>query len=153
MIIHDEVIYWIEQVSEMKTMDHMRDQMLRTETFDAIQNVFNDYDLIVTPTLACLPVDNADDRETKGLTQINGQAVDPLIGFCLTFFTNFTGHPAASVPAGLVDNLPVGMQIIDKRLADADVITASSVFEQLKPWQDMYQICENRNVSMVNSNS
>ena len=41
-----------------------------------------------------------DDGNTKGPTEINGEAVDPLIGWCLTYLFNFTGHPAASVPAG-----------------------------------------------------
>lgn len=70
--------------------------------------------------------------------------VDPLIGWCLTYFTNFTGHPSASIPAGLADHLPVGMQIIGKRLADEDVFTASSIFEQLNPWKNIYDICNNR---------
>lgn len=131
----------------MKTIDHLNNQAIRTEIFDAFQNIFHDYDLSVTSTVACLPVDNRDDGETKGPTQINGVEVDPLIGWCLTFFTNFTGHPAASIPAGLVDNLPVGMQIIGRRFADLDVFTASATFEQLKPWQEFYRICENRNVN------
>jgi Amidase len=34
-------------------------------------------------------------------------------GWCLTYFVNFSGHPAASIPAGLADDrLPVGMQLI-----------------------------------------
>ena len=140
----NDLVYWLEHSYEMKTMDHINDQIIRTEIFDAIQNVFCDYDLIITPTLACLPADSADNGDTTGPTQINGVEVDPRIGWCLTFFTNFTGHPAASVPAGLADNLPVGMQIIGKRFADEDVITASAVFEQLQPWQETYEICQNR---------
>ena len=51
------------------------------------------------------------DGNTKGPDRIDGEAVDSLIGWCLTYPVNFTGHPAASIPAGLVGNLPVGMQI------------------------------------------
>jgi len=63
----------------------------------------------------------------------------------LTFFTNFTGHPAASIPAGLADEkYPVGMQIIGKKGADTDVLRASSVLEKLQPWDHIYEICRNR---------
>jgi amidase/aspartyl-tRNA(Asn)/glutamyl-tRNA(Gln) amidotransferase subunit A len=70
--------------------------------------------------------------------------IDPLIGWCLTYFVNFTGHPAASIPAGLADGLPVGMQIIGRRYADDDVLAASAAFERLRPWNDSYRICEER---------
>lgn len=140
----EEFIYWLEKAYNMKTIDMFNDQIIRTEIFDSIQNIFNDYDLIITPTLACLPVDNANDGVTKGPSKINGMEVGPLIGWCLTYFTNFTGHPSASIPAGLADHLPVGMQIIGKRLADEDVFTASSIFEQLNPWKNIYDICNNR---------
>ena len=87
---------------------------MRTEIFDAMQAVFADYDLLIHPTVAALPVPNADDGNTVGPSEIEGVEVDPLIGWCLTYFANFTGHPAASIPAGLADGLPVGMQIIGR---------------------------------------
>ena len=48
-----------------------------------------------------MPVDNASDGDTKGPAKVDGVEVDPLIGWCLTYVTNFSGHPSASVPAGL----------------------------------------------------
>ena len=41
------------------------------------------------------------DGNTVGPREINGEAIDPLIGWCMTYLINYTGHPAASVPAGL----------------------------------------------------
>ena len=108
------------------------------------RSVLADYDLLVTPTLACLPVDNASDGNTVGPSEINGEAVDPLIGWCLTYLINFSGHPAASIPAGMVDGLPVGMQIIGRRYADGDVLAASAAFERLRPWAQTYEACARR---------
>ena len=62
----------------------------------------------------------------------------------MTYPINFTGHPAASIPAGLVEGLPVGMQIVGKRYADADVLAASAAFERFRPWQQSYEICKSR---------
>ena len=36
---------------------------------------------------------------------------------------------------------PVGMQIVGRRYADADVIAASAEFERLRPWMDTYRLC------------
>jgi amidase/aspartyl-tRNA(Asn)/glutamyl-tRNA(Gln) amidotransferase subunit A len=90
-------------------------------------------------------VDNVNNGNTKGPDQINGEPVDPLIGWCLTYPINLIGHPAASIPAGLTpNNLPVGMQIIGRRYADADVLAASAALERLRPWRDAYRICASR---------
>jgi amidase/aspartyl-tRNA(Asn)/glutamyl-tRNA(Gln) amidotransferase subunit A len=136
---------WIERGYRLGVVDLGRDQELRTEIYDAIQGVLDCYDLLVSPTLACTAVENGTDGNTVGPTAINGEAVDPLIGWCLTYLINFTGHPAASIPAGLTkEGLPVGMQIIGRRYADADVLAASAAFERLQPWQDSYSRCEAR---------
>ena len=93
-----------------------------------------------------MPVENRDDGNTVGPSEVNGEAVDPLIGWCLTYPVNFTGHPACSIPAGMSDGLPVGMQIIGRRYADADVLAASAAFEQLRPWASRYRTCAQRDV-------
>lgn len=140
-----EYLEWIERCYEMGVRDIVRDLQMRTEVYDAIQGVFETHDLLVTPTLACLPVDNADDGNTVGPGDINGVEVDPLIGWCLTYPINFSGHPAASIPAGLAEGrLPIGMQIVGRRYADADVLAASAAFERLRPWHSTYEICRNR---------
>ena len=137
-----EYLHWIEKGYTLSAVDFYKDQEIRTEVYDRIQDVFVNFDLLVTPTLACLPVDNADDGNTVGPNRINGEEVDPLIGWCLTYLINFTGHPAASIPAGLsADGLPIGMQIIGRRYADSDVLCASAEFERLRPWHDTYQHC------------
>ena len=91
-----------------------------------------------------MPVDNATDGDTKGPTHVDGVEVDPLIGWCLTYLTNFSGHPSASVPAGLSGGLPVGMQLIGRRYADGDVLAAAAAVERTRPWNDAYRICAER---------
>lgn len=131
----------LEETQDMSMIEYKRDEHLRTQVYDAIQDVFIEYDLLVTPTLAVPPVENEDDPDiqTVGPSEIDGESVDPLIGCCLTYPINFTGHPAASIPAGLTDDgLPVGLQVVGDRFADTDVLAASGAFERVRPWHDTY---------------
>jgi amidase/aspartyl-tRNA(Asn)/glutamyl-tRNA(Gln) amidotransferase subunit A len=72
----------LEDTQDISAIEYKRDEHVRTEVYDAIQDVFLEYDLLVTPTLAVPPVENEDNPEiqTVGPSEINGEAVDPLIG-------------------------------------------------------------------------
>jgi amidase/aspartyl-tRNA(Asn)/glutamyl-tRNA(Gln) amidotransferase subunit A len=143
-----EYLRWLEAGRRMSADDLYRDQETRAEIYDQLRLVLDEYDLLVTPTLACLPVDNATNGNTVGPSQINGEAVDPLIGWCLTYLFNFTGHPAASVPAGMIEGRwPVGMQVVGRRWADADVLAASACFQRMMPWQESFRICAGRSIA------
>ena len=53
--------------------------------------------------------------------------------FCYPF--NMSGLPAASVPCGFTPaGLPVGLQIVGRRGADAQVLRAAASFERARPW-------------------
>ena len=120
-------------------VEHALDDVLRTGVFDGLQAVFERYDLVVSPTLAIPHVRNSSDGNTIGPADIDGKPVDPLIGWCMTFPINFTGHPAISVPAGFTpEGLPVGLQIIGRRHADETVLALASLFEQMQPWFQQY---------------
>ena len=140
-----QYIDWINRHSGMTVLDLYKDQEVRTSIYDCVDAVFKDYDLIITPTVACQPVHNSVDGNTLGPSSINGETIDQLIGWCLTYVFNFTGHPAASVPIGLSkDKLPIGMQIVGRRDRDEDVLIASAAFEQMRPWKDSYKLCDQR---------
>jgi len=139
-----EFLRWADHVAGMTAMEYFDDNSTRSVVFDALQAVMGEHDLLVSPTLACMPVDNLTNGETRGPTEIEGVEVDPLIGWCMTYFTNFTGYPAVSVPAGLSGGLPVGLQIIGRRAADVEVLAAAAAFERARPWDHIYEIPANR---------
>jgi aspartyl-tRNA(Asn)/glutamyl-tRNA(Gln) amidotransferase subunit A len=48
---------------------------------------------------------------------------------------NMTQQPAATVPAGFTaGGLPIGLQVVGPRHADATVLRACRAFEQARPW-------------------
>jgi amidase/aspartyl-tRNA(Asn)/glutamyl-tRNA(Gln) amidotransferase subunit A len=133
----------VEMGMKGTAIQQAEDATVRSQVFDAIQNVFEKYDYLVTPTLAAMPVDNLTNGVTIGPTRINGVKMEPCIGFCMTYFINFSGHPAASIPAGLSgDGLPVGMQVIGRRHDDAGLLAACAAFERARPWHHTYALAD-----------
>jgi amidase/aspartyl-tRNA(Asn)/glutamyl-tRNA(Gln) amidotransferase subunit A len=135
---------WIERSKDMGIRDVSADNIMRTKAFDALQGVFANHDMLATPTLSTMPPLNEGNGDTMGPREVNGVEIDPSIGFCLTYITNFTGHPSASLPAGLADGLPVGLQLIGPSLRDDLVLAASAAFERVRPWMDTYEVCRSR---------
>lgn len=92
---------------------------------------FETYDLLLTPTTAALPFE----KQGPPPAVIGGKQVGPsgFVPFTAPF--NTTGHPAASIPAGMsASGLPVGLQIVAPRHADALLLSVSAAYEQVRPW-------------------
>ncbi|MDR5886428.1 amidase [Vreelandella janggokensis] len=52
-----------------------------------------------------------------------------------------TGHPALSLPCGVVDGLPVGMMLIGRDYDEATLYRAGYAFEQSHDWQSLHYGC------------
>jgi aspartyl-tRNA(Asn)/glutamyl-tRNA(Gln) amidotransferase subunit A len=52
----------------------------------------------------------------------------------LTIISNIYGNPAVSIPAGTVDGLPVGMQVLARHHADALLFDVALAVERERPW-------------------
>ena len=91
------------------------------------------FDLRLTPTVAVPPF-AVSERPPR---EIDGEGVSVLGWMPFTYPFNITGQPAASVPAGwTAESLPVGVQIIGQRHADATVLAACAAYEAACPWSD-----------------
>ncbi len=110
----------------------------RTDAYDAIEAAIGDADVLVTPTLTVPPYGKH--LRDRYPTEIDGESVDGIpTDAMLTWVFNLTGHPAASVPAGFTDDgLPVGLQVVGRRYAEADVLAATAALERVRPWAQRY---------------
>ncbi|HVM39585.1 MAG TPA: amidase family protein, partial [Acidimicrobiia bacterium] len=52
----------------------------------------------------------------------------------LTIISNIYGNPAVSIPAGTVDGLPVGMQVLGRHHEDALLLDVALRAERERPW-------------------
>jgi aspartyl-tRNA(Asn)/glutamyl-tRNA(Gln) amidotransferase subunit A len=98
---------------------------------DAVRELFDTYDLLLTPTVSVAAFEVG--RLNPAHFPQHAWDWFPWAGFSYPF--NFTGQPAATVPAGFTaSGMPVGLQIVGRRLADLQVLQASAAFEEARPW-------------------
>ena len=93
--------------------------------------IFDEYDLLITPTLPFdpPPARGPYPKETEGRPQLAWGVASFTIPF------NLSWHPAGTVRAGLSRaGLPIGMQIVAARHRDELVLQAARAFERERPW-------------------
>ena len=52
----------------------------------------------------------------------------------LTFPANLHGNPAVSVPAGTLDGLPIGLQVVGRHYSEQLLLEAALTMERTRPW-------------------
>ncbi|WP_456329320.1 amidase [Archaeoglobus sp.] len=115
--------------------EYIKIEERKMELWKALRGVFEEYDYLITPTVACKPFEIG----KISPDEIDGKPITPIGWMPFTYPFNFTSQPAASIPAGFSkEGLPVGMQIVGKHYDDAGVLKISKAFQDISPWQDKY---------------
>ena len=94
---------------------------------------WDDVDIVLTPGLGTLPVPvgwmfEPDDPWEQFRRGGEFTPFTPIV--------NVTGQPAAMVPFGVVDGLPVGVQLIGKPAGEAMLFRLAAQIEEAHPWAD-----------------
>lgn len=127
------LVNWVETGLSYPASSLPSAMRMREEFYRELYKVFQNYDVLITPTTAVTAFD-------LGITApmtIEGKGVSPTGWQPFTFPFNFTGHPAASIPCGFDrDGLPIGMQIVGRMFDELTVLQVSKAFEEMAPWQN-----------------
>jgi aspartyl-tRNA(Asn)/glutamyl-tRNA(Gln) amidotransferase subunit A len=108
-------------------VEWMRAHASRTALFRAVQSLFEQYDVIATPTMTAPP---------KPLDAEGSIATDEYAEWAAPLYPiNLSGHPAISVPAGFTaDGLPVGLQLIGPWFAEHRLLDVAAALERILDW-------------------
>jgi Asp-tRNA(Asn)/Glu-tRNA(Gln) amidotransferase A subunit family amidase/enoyl-CoA hydratase/carnithine racemase len=116
----------IEAAADVTEADIVRARALAADIRRRVAALLERYDLIVTPATAAVAFPIG-----KRPAQIAGQDVDALWGaFPFTAAFNVAGTPATSLPCGLSDGLPVGLQVVGPRGGEALLLDLCEELEE-----------------------
>jgi Asp-tRNA(Asn)/Glu-tRNA(Gln) amidotransferase A subunit family amidase len=127
----DEIAFGLtiaEQVYNLEMAGKVEEQ--RTIANEAMAAVFDQVDFVIAATNP----DAAFPARIAVNTRVGEVPVGVENNGALTIPANTVGNPAVSIPAGFVDELPIGMQVIGKHHEDALLLDLALTVERERPW-------------------
>jgi len=128
--LEPELLQIVEEGQALPILDYMTAMAQRTELCLHMRRFHQDFDLLLTPSLAVPAFD-------VGLLKPPGRPEDDTYWTDWTPFSfpfNLTQQPACSIPCGFTaDGLPVGLQIVGPNFREDMVLRAARAFEMARP--------------------
>lgn len=113
------------------SIDYLQAQQVRRQLKQDFTAALDEVDVLIAPTLPVLPPDIG-----SAVANLNGQEVDLIDNFIrFTGPGNLTGLPALTVPVGVEEGLPVGLQIMGKAFDESTVLRVGAHIEETNPMQ------------------
>ena len=107
---------------------YLKAQQVRTLIRQELQEAFERFDALVTPTSPSVAF------------KLGAKTADPVQMYLNDIFTmpaNIAGIPAISVPCGMVDGLPVGLQFAGPALGEEMLLRIAHAYEQATDWHTL----------------
>lgn len=106
---------------------YIKAQKLRRLIKHDFLNAFEEVDVILGPTSPCTAF------------KLGEKAKNPISMYLADIYTiavNLAGLPGISIPAGFVNNLPVGLQLIGNYFAEAKLLNVAHQYQQSTNWHE-----------------
>ena len=107
---------------------YLKAQKVRTLIRQEFEEAFQKYDALITPTSPTPAFKLGEKVENP---------VQMYLSDVCTIPVNIAGIPCMSVPAGFVQGLPVGVQIMSKPFGEETIFRIAYAYEQATPWHKM----------------
>ena len=125
-------MYYLDAMPDNPDAEFTRLLETANKISDSIDRIFESYDLILTPTVPVVAKE-ATDRALDN--DIPSLLVDARRDVRFLAFTNMTGHPALTIPAGFSpEGLPVGAQFIAAKGAEDTLFSIAYELEDEIRW-------------------
>lgn len=113
---------------EFGAADYVKAQRVRTKALQIFDEIYEQVDVIVTPTTALTAPEIVPASLSDGISDLS--TVTEIMRFI--FPSNLTGHPAVSFPVGYDGKgLPIGMQVIGRHWEEAMLLRFAFAAEQV----------------------
>lgn len=109
----------IEAAAGISGVDYVRAQRLRDRLRAAVEALFVEVDVLLSPAVSFVAPEEDPALEGEGG---DGEMLS-------SGLANMTGHPALSLPCGLSAGLPVGLQLIGPLHRDAELLSSAASIE------------------------
>ena len=138
--LSESFVRTVEMGQGYDVLEYTTADTVRTRLYDAVEEALENYDALVCPALATLPLTH----EEPLPTEIDGEGVSGLpMDWALSWPFNMTGHPVVTVPAGIAEGLPVGIQVVTKRYDERAALSVATALEEARPWAGTYPALDN----------
>lgn len=127
----EDVRHRLELGAKVLAVDYLRGLEKKSEAEKDFEAAFERVDAIIAPSAPIsAPRIGQHDVEIDGERETVRSAL-----IRMNRPTNFTGHPAISVPCGFTrDGLPVGMQLIGPRWSEARLLAIAMLYQNATGW-------------------
>ena len=127
-LLHPTTRPFVELGMRLSLDDYLAVRARAHRRADALDAILGEAGIVATPTLA------VEGWRPDGSMPESGAPTPPLEAYN-TSVQNQTGHPAVTLPAGLLPNgLPFGLQLTGPRFADGMLLDLADAWQRARPW-------------------